>query len=418
MVGVQSFAKGTIASTSQRVLSNCLDPLNGYDCIASPLFNKYLPRLTFTLAFLQLFFMIKGKTSLSMLGKVVMSQFLADQTLVLAGYGFLDHDFPSNDFTTGGSSPSGDPETESQSRSEVRGPYLLLNAIESSKQIRYPLWGKTISLFRTDRRFCIGRFDLRTFESSVCPLKIEFLPSEKDNMCPACREATGFNPSFYYADSISPQQREYNQTPHFVYMAYFSPDHVKAGISSETRGIERLLEQGARSACIVGRFSNADEARILEAALCSQPGIAETMRVSLKARLLMEVSYDSGQAASVLQREMARVAEVPEVSAAGFAPEEIKDLNAYYFQDAGTESVDTNAAAGFIPGINEMQIPDNATTECAGKCVGMVGGLLILEQNDQRYVISLKEWETHAVQLFENEVRVEYESVPQQFSLF
>lgn len=277
MVGVQSFAKGTIASTSQRVLSNCLDPLlsncldplNGYDCIASPLFKKYLPRLTFTLAFLQLFFMIKGKTSLSMLGKVVMSQFLADQTLVLAGYGFFDHDFPSNDFATGGSSPSGGPETESQSRAEVCGPYLLLNAIESSKQIRYPLWGKTISLFRTDRRFCIGRFDLRTFESSVCPLKIEFLPSEKDNMCPACREATGFNPSFYYADSISPQQREYNQTPHFVYMAYFSPDHVKAGISSETRGIERLLEQGARSACIVGRFSNADEARILEAALLS-----------------------------------------------------------------------------------------------------------------------------------------------------
>ncbi|MCQ5105921.1 hypothetical protein NE553_15675, partial [Eggerthella lenta] len=31
---------------------------------------------------------------------------------------------------------------------------------------------------------------------------------------------------------------------------------MKAGISSETRGIERLLEQGARAARIVGRFEN------------------------------------------------------------------------------------------------------------------------------------------------------------------
>mgnify|MGYP000659440099 CR=1 FL=1 len=90
----------------------------------------------------------------------------------------------------------------------------------------------------------MGRFDLASYTKEVCPLNVELLPDAKDTMCPACQEATGFNPSFYYADFISPQQRAYNQTPHFVYLAYFSPQHVKAGISSERRGIERLLEQG------------------------------------------------------------------------------------------------------------------------------------------------------------------------------
>ena len=60
------------------------------------------------------------------------------------------------------------------------------------------------------------------------------------------------------------------------------------GISSETRGIERLLEQGARVAGILKRSANADEARALEAHLCAQEGIYETMRLGTKVRLLSD----------------------------------------------------------------------------------------------------------------------------------
>ena len=128
------------------------------------------------------------------------------------------------------------------------GPYLQMNDLEAQKQMRLPVLGRTFTLKKLPQRYCIGPFDLKTYESSACPLMTE-LPDAatySDDMCPACREATGFNPAFYNADAISPQQRAYNLTPHFVYMAYFSPAHLKVGISSETRGIERLLEQGAR----------------------------------------------------------------------------------------------------------------------------------------------------------------------------
>lgn len=146
-----------------------------------------------------------------------MSLFLEGHRTVLASYGFTNE-----------------------------GSYLTVNDIDAETQYYVPVRGTTLSIKRFPERFCTGRIDLKTFESSVCPLKVELLPTEKDDICPACQEATGFNPSFYFAETVSPQQREYNLTPHFVYLAYFSPQHVKAGISSETRGIGRLLEQGAR----------------------------------------------------------------------------------------------------------------------------------------------------------------------------
>ena len=144
-----------------------------------------------------------------------MTNFANGHTTVLAGHGFAES-----------------------------GPYLLINDVEQGEQHRFPVLGKTFSLRRLPTRRCVGRFDLASYTKEVCPLNVELLPDAKDTMCPACQEATGFNPSFYYADFISAQQRAYNLTPHFTYLAYFSPKHVKAGISSETRGIERLLAAG------------------------------------------------------------------------------------------------------------------------------------------------------------------------------
>ena len=123
-----------------------------------------------------------------------MTNFANGRTTVLAGHGFAES-----------------------------GPYLLINDVEQGEQHRFPVLGKTFSLRRLPTRRCVGRFDLASYTKEVCPLNVELLPDAKDTMCPACQEATGFNPSFYYADFISAQQRAYNLTPHFTYLAYFSP---------------------------------------------------------------------------------------------------------------------------------------------------------------------------------------------------
>lgn len=48
----------------------------------------------------------------------------------------------------------------------------------------------------------------------------------------------------------------------------------------------------------------------------------------------------------------------------------------------------------------------------------MVGDKLVMRQGNFGYVVSLKEWFAHAIDLFEGEVHFEYESAPQQISLF
>ena len=172
---------------------------------------------------------------------------------------------------------------------------------------------------------------------------------------------------------------------------------MKAGISSETRGIERLLEQGARAARIVGRFGCADDARELEAALCSQQGILETMRASVKTKLLVEARFDFSEAKRVLDATAERL---------GLEDAEpAQDLSPYYF-------------GGPSPDVHDLQIPDGHEGECGGRCIGMVGGALVFEQSGTNYVVAVKDWESHEVELLKDEVICEYAFEPQQFSLF
>lgn len=297
-----------------------------------------------------------------------MPNLFADHTVVLASYGF-----------------------------SVDGPYLTINDLDEGTVGYVPVLGRTFSLRRLPRRRCIGRIDLRTHERSTCPLNAELLPDGKEDMCPACIEATGFNPSFYFSSYISPQQREYNQTPHYVYLAYFAPGYVKAGISSETRGIERLLEQGARVAGILKRFANADEARALEAHLCAQEGIYETMRLGTKVRLLSDPFKADAAIETVYEAARAH----------GVEPEGgVLDLTKYYFGDV-------EAAPDIV------QLPDDSPSDMvAGRCVGMVGGILMLEQGGNVFAAPVKEWESYEVEITVGELLCEYEYEPQQMGLF
>lgn len=299
-----------------------------------------------------------------------MPRFMPDATLVFSGLGY-----------------------------DAQGPYIQVNNLEKKVQMRLPVLGRTFTLRKTEQRYCIGAFDLKTYESRACDLMAELPPFSdyKDDMCPACREATGFNPAFYNADAISPQQREYNKTPHFVYMAYFSPVHLKVGISSETRGIERLLEQGARVAGILKRYPNADAARELEAKLCSQEGILETMRVSTKNRLLSE-AFNAEEAIECVMRT---------ARAHGVEPEcGCLDLTPYYFGEGSS-----------VPPM--IQPPDSAPADmCAGRCVGMIGGTLALEQEGNVFAVPIKEWESYALEITVGEVLCEYDYEPQQMGLW
>lgn len=305
-----------------------------------------------------------------------MTAYLPDSTLILAGHGFDDE-----------------------------GPYLLIGDVQAKTQHRFPVWNRVFSMTKLPRRFCTGWFDLATSESHACDLGVELLPDSKDDDCPACREKTGFNPAFYNASAVSPQQRAYNLTPHYVYMAWFSPEHLKVGISSETRGIERLLEQGARCAAVIARFPNADEARSLEAHLCSLPGTFETMRASKKLELLCDVPYDPAAAAADLCAKAAKLG-------VDVAPDQVMDLSPFYF-------------GGLAPDSATLSVPENAPEDvCGGWCIGMAGSALVFRTANPDgsvaadHPVSIKSWESHQIRIALDETLVEYGTQPQQMLLF
>lgn len=336
-----------------------------------------------------------------------MARFEPGHTLVLAGHGF-----------------------------DERGPYLAINDMTSARQVRYGVRGATLSIRRLEKRYCTGRFDLMTGDVSVCPLGVELLEGSKENMCPACREATGFNPAFYYASSLSAQQRAYNATPHFVYLAFFAPGFVKAGISSEVRGINRLLDQGARAARIVGRFDSAEAARELEAALCAQEGIFETMRASKKHELLASVPFDFAQACVELDVAARRVclADFGTVSSEGLADGRVRaqgavsgvqrssldDALAAFAPGEGGIYLDLNARyfVGGIPRCDTMVVLDEQVPEFAGTCCGAVGDALVLSQEGMNYLAPVGEWVSHEIEVFEGEICRAYDFEPVQVSLF
>ena len=132
------------------------------------------------------------------------------------------------------------------------------------KAERGDVLGRELSLeFDFSTKYCTGWLDFDNHCSQACPDGATV--DEKYENCLKCRNRTGFNPAFYHADSVSAQQEKINQNPHFLYLAYFSPEVIKVGISQEARGIRRLLEQGARVALKLETFASALIARQYEA---------------------------------------------------------------------------------------------------------------------------------------------------------
>lgn len=162
-------------------------------------------------------------------------------------------------------------------------PYLLL---QKNGELQYysPLDKELALSFATQQRFCTGWHNLEDGSNHPCPdtSKVD----DKYDQCAACQQRTGFNPAFYNATSVSPQQEKRNAEPHILYLAHFGGTTTKVGISYANRGRARLLEQGARSALILETFPTAHIARNYEARIAALPGIAETLQLRKKNRLI------------------------------------------------------------------------------------------------------------------------------------
>jgi hypothetical protein len=255
---------------------------------------------------------------------------------------------------------------------------------------------KTFTLtFNTSQRYCTGWHDLATGISYPCPRRAE-LPSNYSE-CRECQQKTGFNPAFYHSDTVSPQQHARNQHPHILYLAHFGSGIVKVGISWAERGRGRLLDQGARSCLILKTFPNAEQARTYEATIATLSGIAEALQVRAKQQLINK-PYDVIQGREELLSARERIETELKLELEDNAPE---PLDTHYFTSP----------------LHAGQLIDVQTErKISGRCIGMLGGILIMQQDDTQFMLSLSKLRGHKTNMSTEEEPNKY--TPQQASLF
>ena len=227
--------------------------------------------------------------------------------------------------------------------------------------------------FDLSRKRCTGWYDMRTGECYECPGKRAV--SEKYEQCPECQRKTGFNPAFYNTTELSVQQAELNKKPHLLYLAYFSSETVKVGISNAERGLARLLEQGARSAVILETFPSANVARQYEAQIARLPGLCESVQLRKKAQILVENSYDEVVTRQKLEQVIAVIQRALNIQ---FSNPQFAELSSIMINGTALSSCTA------IELWNQPRL--------SGAFVGLLGQLLIMEQQNRLLVTPMKQY--------------------------
>jgi uncharacterized protein DUF2797 len=254
-----------------------------------------------------------------------------------------------------------------------QGPYLIVDQLDAVPWQRHALAlrGRVCTLEFGTARHCTGRYDLDSGQSSTCPALAACLEPELEQ-CPACFSATGFNPAFYHAARVSPQQRRRNRQPHVVYLVSFGVGTLKVGITHAPRRLSRLLEQGARIGAVIASFEDADRARELEETIARSFDVAEAVRATRK-RQLLAAPFSASAARLELARVIEQIARMrPEVD----RHPEILELDRHY--------VDAHGFDGALTDLSETDPP-----RISGRCLGMIGDILIMSEDSRRFILSI-----------------------------
>lgn len=236
------------------------------------------------------------------------------------------------------------------------------------------------------KRYCSGWYDIATHTNYTC--SDHALINSKYDSCFECRKKTDFNPAFYNTSQISAKQAIYNDSPHSVYIAYFGNGLAKAGIMSDSRGLNRLYEQGAILYSLITTCPNATVAHNFENRLI-QKGLKNSITKKQKASIfekIINIDIEKNIFRQIIDNLDYEDKEI------------ISNLDLFFFENYPKESI--------------ISFGDNPIS---GKLVGIVGRYAILENNERFYGFWLSDIFGHKIEISENIIPIKH--TLQQISL-
>ena len=240
--------------------------------------------------------------------------------------------------------------------SEQTDPYLLVDNNGTLDKV-FLEKGKTMTLsVNKNTKYCVGWYDIESHTNHLC--ESQAVVDAKYESCFACRKKTDFNPAFYNTQDISAKQARYNDTPHSVYVAYFGNGLAKAGILSDSRGRERLYEQGALLYSIISSCPNATTAHNIETKLI-QKGLKNSITKKQKSEALFK-AFDVEFESQTFKKLLSDI---------DYADNEtVSNIDMFFF--------------GEYPKASVQEFGDHSIS---GQVRGVVGRYLILENNERLY---------------------------------
>ncbi len=138
----------------------------------------------------------------------------------------------------------------------------LQNVVDNLDE--YTIIPKHLNLEKKKLKKCAGAMNPLTGEYISCDKIID----EKQTQCYECMHTFDFyNCVRCHGGECNARNCDvvdYCNTPHYVYLAYFSKDKIKVGTASEIRKYDRLLEQGALYSVFIAKTPTGKIARQME----------------------------------------------------------------------------------------------------------------------------------------------------------
>lgn len=273
-------------------------------------------------------------------------------------------------------------------------PFLLLYDSNKNEMEYFELTGN-LNITRLNEKKCKGYYDLELHRNIPCEMA-EMLSDHKFNQCKRCEQLSGFLQCLGCNGSEcrtnNKKARDFCENNHFVYLAYFEKDIFKVGTAVEYRKYERLLEQGALYSIFIAKTPTGRLARLLEANIANQ-GYTSRVNISRKAKNLILTADKNDIHIQLIKRyhEICR--------------DTVTYLNKYFIEPEVNDfsQLSEQLAPVFVEECYQMDLFGNKPEplykeydiisnpkSIVGNIIGVIGGLLVVKNNEAIQVFNLK----------------------------